>query len=726
MSKRKCVQRAIIEISDDSETESDCVLKQSSPESLKRSKYSHSEASRRDNIRDDARVDRVQTYDSTIARSTNKGESPAKVKKTKGSRVKREISSSIKEENETGTSDHKRRKIPETNPKMGLFGSKTATKKKELTNKRHRKKSQDSTQSGSSQRKQQIKQASQNLPQCHIEVKEALLMQQKSCKVEALVSSYSSQMEDSTMAKPKPDDTADSYLTRLKGSNIRCSDWSVIDYIRDYHFMSPYVAENVVQLFKEDNTIPFIARYRRDQTQGMDADQLRSIKNCIDKANLIKQRAASIIKEIDKQGKWTPEFHAFVIGTKSLSDLDHIHSMFKVVKSTLVERAKIVGLADPAERIINGRMCPDLVHYVDLNTEGLKTVDDIQSGIVCIVADMIYKDQRTFDKIKTLRLEIPMQIQSTKVKGAEKKAEEPKVYDKHKKVNEQDKYDLYYNFQAREDNMKPYQILAINRGEARKVLNVKVIVSNQFEQEFENHCFEQYRKIVVSSPLHRKIITAAIKHVFAKSVKPSVRRRTRQEMNERAEIASMDVFAENVKQLLLTPPVRGKVVVGVDPGFRHGCKLAVVSEQGDMLETETIYPHDTAGAKYNAERVLAKLVLRHRCTVLALGNGTACRETEVFLVQMIKNKAFEPLDVVYTIVDETGASIYSCSNEASAEFPNLDVNVISAVSIARRLQDPMAELVKIEPKHLGVGMYQHDLPEKPLAAKLNGVRIKST
>lgn len=224
------------------------------------------------------------------------------------------------------------------------------------------------------------------------------------------------------------------------------------------------------------------------------------------------------------------------------------------------------------------------------------------------------------------------------------------------------------------------------------------------------------------SKLHTELLNSSIDYAYTKFVKPLVIRRVRNELKQKAETASIEVFVTNVKQLFLTPPVRGKIILGIDPGFYHGCKLAAISEHGNVLETSIIYPHSkTKNCYEEAANSLVNLVNKHKCTILALGNATACRETETFLNRLIKSKAFGSIDVSYTIVDESGTSIYSCSAEAKSEFPGLDTNVISAISIARRLQDPLAELVKVEPKHLGVGMYQHDLPEKQLSTALNEV-----
>ncbi|XP_043503760.1 S1 RNA-binding domain-containing protein 1 [Polistes fuscatus] len=496
-----------------------------------------------------------------------------------------------------------------------------------------------------------------------------------------------------------------------------CVEWTNVDYICEVQGIGKQQAQNIVKLFQEENTIPFIARYRRNMTGGMEADQLRFAKECFDKANAIKRRANTIIKAIDKLGKWTPEIHSAVVSTKSEDDLEHIYSMFKVTsKQSLAERAKSVGLGPISNAVIEGREIPSLFSLVDQEKTGLQTEEQIKEGIVHIIADVISKHKVIFDKVKMLEKEFIMDIHTVPLKT--------KDTSKNKKVEksvDKEKYEIYMNFKSKTSYIKPYQILAINRAESQKVLTVKILIPDRLVGLFKDYCMTFFKSGVQASNLHLTLLRDSIDYAFKKFIKPLIVRRIRSELKERAESASIEVFATNVKQLLLTPPVRGKIVIGIDPGFSHGCKLAVVSEQGNVLETAIIYPHKKTQNSEKSSIILIDLVRKYNGTVIALGNGTACRETERFLANLIKSKAFEPLDVSYTIVDESGASIYSCSTEAKLEFNNLDPNVISAISIARRIQDPLAELVKVEPKHLGVGMYQHDLPQKQLMQSLNEV-----
>ncbi|XP_076754153.1 S1 RNA-binding domain-containing protein 1 [Xylocopa sonorina] len=495
-------------------------------------------------------------------------------------------------------------------------------------------------------------------------------------------------------------------------NTVECKEWTDVDYVSEKNNITKHVAENVVKLFNDDNTIPFIARYRRNLTGGMEPDELRAVKENLDRAKAIKQRAHTILKSIDKLGQWTPNVHAAVVSAKHLDDLEHIYSLFKPTsKRTLAERAREIGLEPLSNLVLQGQVLPPLSSIIDSSKDGLKTEQQILDGIKHIIADVINKDKTVFDKVKELQNGSIIHIQTTECKTSNKSSD-TKEKDVHRK------YEMYYNFNSSTKYIKPHQILAINRGEAQKILTVKITLPDFFERGFKSHCYRQYRAAMNVSKLHSELLNGSIDYTYTKFIKPLVVRRARSEMKQKAETASIEVFVTNVKQLLLTSPVKGKIILGIDPGFLHGCKLAVISEQGDVLETGVIYPHNKVE---ESAKVLVNLVNKHKSTILALGNATACRETEMFINKLIKSGAFGSLDVSYTIVDEAGASIYSCSSEAKSEFPHLDTNLISAVSIARRLQDPLAELVKVEPKHLGVGMYQHDLPEKQMSTALNEV-----
>ncbi|XP_076162804.1 S1 RNA-binding domain-containing protein 1 [Ptiloglossa arizonensis] len=548
----------------------------------------------------------------------------------------------------------------------------------------------------------------------------------KTVKTETVVTDVEKSIDlQKKVPKGKKEKVQSSAETKFKGTlkdvnqlhfnAVECKEWTDVDYVSEVNNIEKHIAQNVIKLFKEDNTIPFIARYRKNMTGGMEADKLRALSESFDQAKAIKHRAASVLKSIDKLGQWTPNIYTAITSTKCLEDIEHIYSFFKPAsKRSLAERAREAGLGSVSNAVLQSQTLPHLSSLINPEKDGLKSEKEIKEGIVYIIADIINKDKTIFDRIKELQSESIINIQTTESKS--KKSSDSKEKD----INR--KYEMYYDFNATNRSIRPHQILAINRGEAQKILKVKIILPDFLEKAFKTHCYKLYKEAMTSSKFHVMLMNDSIDYAYTKFIKPLIVRRVRNELKQKAETASIEVFVTNVKQLLLTPPVRGKIILGIDPGFSHGCKLAVISEHGDVLETSVIYPHKKMEQSYEkSANVLINLVNKHRCTIFALGNATACRETEAFLNKLIKSKSFGSIDISYTIVDEAGASIYSCSTKAKSEFPDLDTNVISAVSIARRLQDPLAELVKLDPKHLGVGMYQHDLPQKELIAALDEV-----
>ncbi|XP_034946010.1 S1 RNA-binding domain-containing protein 1 [Chelonus insularis] len=522
------------------------------------------------------------------------------------------------------------------------------------------------------------------------------------------------------------DDVSAGNLTKQNvNTQLLTDDWNHINYVSHSTNISESVTKVILQYFDNDNTIPFIARYRKNQIGGLDADKLREVKESYDKSKTIKHKAETIIKAIEKSGKGSSEIYNAIKSAKTLNELEDIYALYRTgSKRNLADKARELGLGGVAEAVLRGDKIPHLRSLIDSGREGLESEDEIKDGIICIIADIICKDNKTFEKIKELRQKIPIQLETKKSVKANTTENPAK-----KKKNDDNKYEMYYNWTNTNKNIYPYQILAINRAEKEKVISLQVTVPDSFEITLKKFILNIFKAGTNASPFHNILINNGFRLAYKKSIKPAIIRRTRSEMNERAEEASTEVFAKNVKQLLLTQPVRGKKILGIDPGFAHGCKIAVISEQGDVLDTATIYPHKEKGQifrdwKNEATEVLSGLIHRHKISTIALGNATACRETEEFLSNLINSRAFGDENILYAIVNEAGASTYSCTTEAKCEFPKLDYNIISAISIARRLQDPLAELVKVEPKHLGVGMYQHDMPEKQLICKLNEVVIE--
>lgn len=370
--------------------------------------------------------------------------------------------------------------------------------------------------------------------------------------------------------------------------------------------------------------------------------------------------------------------------------MEFYKSLFKTEgKRSLFERAISQGLEPLAHKILNGETF-NINSYIK---NDLKSKSDVIKGIQDILVHWIVKNKFLMEEIRRLKAKYSMKIESKIVKD-------------HKDAH---KFENYAQFSCSSSSIKPHQILAIFRGENLKILKISIVIDERVQREL----FEFAVKLLLKSK-ELEIFKSAFDEAFSKRISAFLKRQLKNELQKLADKAAISSFAENLKSLLLTCPVRGRKILGIDPGFKHGCKLALISENGDLLENSVIFPHER---KSESRKVLVDLLKRHKCTLLALGNGTACRETETFIDEAIKTLE----NVEYSIVSEQGASIYSCTDIAKKEFPDMDTNIISSISIARRLMDPLSELVKIEPKHLGVGMYQHDVDEKSLNLTLNAV-----
>ncbi|XP_043289317.1 S1 RNA-binding domain-containing protein 1-like [Venturia canescens] len=507
------------------------------------------------------------------------------------------------------------------------------------------------------------------------------------------------------------DKSLELYHQRFASPKFPFAKWTDVDYIQEIHGMSQYVAENITALFESQFTISFIARYRKHTTLGMEVDQLRGIRNTSEQAKLLKQKVLNLIVEIDKQGSCNAELYALLCSTKSLNDLALIESVFESLKPEIV-KAKEIGLNVSADAIVKGQHCVPLNHYQGKNPDVFKSAQQLKSVMICLVADMICKEPKMFRIIQMLCQLHPLSIETKKRENTD-----------NVKTNSKNKtdYQNYYNFSSFEKNIKPHQVMEINHGENQKLINVKVIIPNQFEKDFKEACEKQYADACNTSDLHKSILTAAFDFAWRSTIKPNIFKLKRQELTQRAEMSLIADIAKNAKQLLLIPPIRGQVIVGIKPGIQGGCKLAVISEEGEVLETETIHPHDVRNprAKSEAERILSGIILVHKCSTLALGDGAVSRDTETFLTELINKTALQHLNIRYTIVDETPASYYASSEEAVTEFPYLDANFRAAISLARRLRDPIAELIKIDPRQWNVKISQHNLPGKQLNLQLN-------
>ncbi len=454
-----------------------------------------------------------------------------------------------------------------------------------------------------------------------------------------------------------------------------------------------------IELFDEGNTIPFIARYRKEATGTLDEEQLRQIESALERLRALDERRETVLASIEEQGKLTDELRQKIQAAETMTALEDLYQPYKPKRRTRAGIAREKGLQGLADLILQQartRETPEALARGYLN-EQVPTVEDALAGARDIAAETI----SDHPEVRRLTREKAMQwgsLQAEKIDDAEDA----------KRV-----YELYYTFDFRVDRVRPHQVLAINRGEEEKVLRAKVALPERDWQEAVFMYFRPDKRSPFFDQLGLAVADAAERLLL-----PAIERDVRRALTEKAEAHAIGVFAANLRALLSQPPLAGRVVLGIDPGFRTGSKVAVSDPTGKLLDTVTIYPHEPQKRWNEALEILQKLVERHKVSLITIGNGTASRETEQLVVQLIKNIGG---DLHYLITNEAGASVYSASPLARAELPDLDVSIRGAVSIARRVQDPLAELVKIDPKSIGVGLYQHDVDQGALAHSLNAV-----
>ena len=458
--------------------------------------------------------------------------------------------------------------------------------------------------------------------------------------------------------------------------------------------------DNVVKLLDEGNTIPFIARYRKELHGAMDDTTLRTLQTRLQYLRGLQERRETILSAIEEQGKLTEELSAAINRAKTLAELEDLYRPYKQKRRTRATVAKEKGLEPLAELLFRqGRDCPEPLDaakaYIDPD-KGVESAEEALSGASDIIAEQISDDA-------ALRKKLREQIAREGKLRSEATAEEDSVYR------------LYYDFVQSVSRLQGHQILAINRGEKEKFLRVSL------ELDHERAMQTVYRTVVIPGSRSMDFVKSAALDAYDRLLFPSLERETRSELTDTACEGAIGQFALNLRPLLMQPPVKGKVTMGLDPGYRMGCKVAVVDATGKVLDTAVVYPTHGERQKKEAIARLSQLIRKHGVEHIAIGNGTASRETEQMAVELIRQENERGAHVSYMIVSEAGASVYSASPLGAEEFPQYDVNLRSAVSIARRLQDPLAELVKIEPKAIGVGQYQHDMPEKRLDAALDAV-----
>ncbi len=461
---------------------------------------------------------------------------------------------------------------------------------------------------------------------------------------------------------------------------------------------------NTVELLDAGNTVPFIARYRKEATGRLDEEMIRAIQERIKYLRMLEERKGTILKSIEEQGKLTPELEQKIRACMKLQELEDLYLPYKPRKRTRATIARERGLEPLAELMLKQEMesgdpLEVAARFVDPEKE-VHSPEEALAGARDIVAEVISDDAEVRKAIRELTRNTGILVSKAKSPEAERD------------------YEMYCDFAEPVKRLVPHRILAINRGEREKLLSVSIEVETEkMLGQIESRYVKNPRSIFAD---HLK---AAIADGYKRLIAPSIEREIRAELTEKADAHAIEVFARNLKQLLLQPPVKGKVIMGIDPGYRTGCKVAVIDETGKYLEGDTIYPHPPQNKVFEAKTTVRKLIEKYNVDVIAIGNGTASRETEALIADLIREiKEGDPgREVVYIIVNEAGASVYSASKVAKEEFPDLDASMRGNISIARRLMDPLAELVKIEPKHIGVGLYQHDVNQKRLSESLHNV-----
>ena len=463
---------------------------------------------------------------------------------------------------------------------------------------------------------------------------------------------------------------------------------------------NPQHVKNVVQLLDEGNTIPFIARYRKEMHGAMDDTSLRTLEERLQYLRGLAERRETVKKSISEQGKLTDELAAAIDSAKTLAEVEDLYRPYKQKRRTRATAAREKGLEPLASLLFaQERGCPrpeDAARSFIDPEKGVETLADALQGANDIIAEWISDNAAVRGSLREM-LEKRGTLRSLAA------TEEDSVYR------------LYYDFEQPLSRLQGHQILAINRGEKEKMLSATVLLDREQALPLLR------RAVVKPGSAAMDFVKAAAEDAYDRLIYPSLEREMRASLTERADEGAIGQFALNLKPLLMQPPVKGKVTMGLDPGYRMGCKVAVVDGTGKVLDTTVVYPTYGERQKGEAIAALLKLIRKHGVEHIAIGNGTASRETEQMAVELIRQASASGAHVSYMIVSEAGASVYSASKLAAEEFPQYDVNLRSAVSIARRLQDPLAELVKIDPKAIGVGQYQHDMPQKQLDDALCGV-----
>ena len=472
----------------------------------------------------------------------------------------------------------------------------------------------------------------------------------------------------------------------------------IIQKIKEELQVEKWQVEAAVKLIDEGNTIPFISRYRKEATGSLNDEQLRNLDERLTYLRSLEDKKEQVLKSIEEQGKLTDELKEKILAAQTLVVVEDLYRPYRPKRKTRASIAKEKGLEPLAEYILRQEAAEPVLNeaakYVSEEKE-VKTPEEALQGAQDIIAEMVSDDADHRLYIRNITVEEGIVTSTAKDEKA------------------QSVYEMYYNFEEPVKKIAGHRVLALNRGEAEKVLTVKV---NAPEERILRYL--EKKLITKENEYTTPVICAAVEDSYDRLIAPAIEREIRNDLTEKAEDGAINVFGKNLEQLLLQPPIAGKVVLGWDPAFRTGCKLAVVDATGKVLDTKVIFPTAPQNKVEESKAELKKLIKKYNVDLISVGNGTASRESEQVIVELLKE-----LDrpVQYVIVNEAGASVYSASKLATEEFPNFDVGQRSAASIARRLQDPLAELVKIDPKSIGVGQYQHDMNQKKLSDALSGV-----
>ena len=482
----------------------------------------------------------------------------------------------------------------------------------------------------------------------------------------------------------------------------------IIHKIAEELSVKPIQVENAVKLIDEGNTIPFIARYRKEVTGGLSDEILRDLGERLNYLRNLETRKEEVIKSIDEQGKLTDELTVAIASAETLAEVEDLYRPFKQKKKTRATVAKAKGLEPLADIILAQEetrpieeIAKDFINIDNLSEEDkankdkvVATSEDAIQGALDIIAEGISDNAKYRKYIKKVCYR------------------EGNIVTKASNPEEKSNYEMYYDFTESVCKLPSHRILAINRGEKEDFLKVSI------DKPEEKILYYMQKDIIKGKTQFTEMLEATILDAFKRLIEPSIEREIRSDLSEKAEEKAIKVFGQNAKQLLLGAPIKGKTVMGFDPAYRTGCKIAVIDETGKVLDTATVYPTAPQNDVEGAKKTLLDLIEKDHIDMIAIGNGTASRESEMFVSDMIKEVKH---DSCYVSVSEAGASVYSASKLATEEYPDINVSIRGAISIARRLQDPLAELVKIDPKAIGVGQYQHDVNQKKLSESLTGV-----